>query len=136
MADLGPTSANVREASGCAERAQREQRTQAATKGAIWVGPTEWVERYVAARVIRHLEPRMEEMLHQFLSSERGRDLLADLGAEMTADLLVSGPDGSNDLAELLVSRLAVRLSKDRPGFRQDLLRRLHALGPLVTPGS
>lgn len=98
------------------------------------MGPTERVERYMAARVIRHLEPRMEDMLHRFLASERGRDLLADLGAEMTADLLVSGPDGSNDLAELLVARLAVRLAKDHPPFRQKLLRQLHALGPLSPP--
>lgn len=104
------------------------------TKRGDLVGPTERVERYVAARVIRHLEPRLEDMLHRFLASERGRDLLADLGAEMTADLLVSGSDGRNDLAELLVSRLAIRLSKDQPAFRQDLLRRLHALGPLVPP--
>ena len=94
------------------------------------MGPTERVERYVAERVIRHLEPRMEDMLHRFLASERGRDLLADLAAEMTADLLVAGPDGNNDLAELLVARLAVRLAKDHPPFRQDLLRRLHALAP------
>lgn len=99
------------------------------------MGPTERVERYVAARVLRHLEPQLEDMLHRFLASERGRDLLADFGAEMTADLLVAGPDGNNDLAELLVARLAVRLAKDHSAFRQDLLRRLHALGPL-TPTS
>ena len=99
-------------------------------KGAIPVGPTERVERYVAARVIRHLEPRLDDMLHRFLASERGRDLLANLGAEMTADLLVAGPDGNNDLAELLVARLAVRLAQDHPAFHQELLRRLHALGP------
>ncbi len=50
----------------------------------------------------------------------------------MTADLLVSGPDSNNDLAELLVARLAVRLAKDHLPFRQKLLRQLHALGPLT----
>lgn len=95
------------------------------------MGPTERLEQYVAERVIRHLEPRMEDMLHRFLRSERGRDLLADLGAEMTADLLITGP-GENDLVELLVERLAVRLAKDRPEFRRTLLKSLHGLGPLV----
>ena len=98
------------------------------------MGPTERVERYVADRVIRHLEPRLEDMLHRFLASERGRGLLADMGAEMTADLLVAGPDGSNDLAELLVTRLAVRLAQDHPAFHQELLRRLHALAAPPAP--
>ena len=99
------------------------------------LGPTERLERYVAERVIRHLEPRMEDMLHRFLQSERGRDLLADLGAEMTADILVSGP-GENDLVELLVERLALRLAKDRPEFRRTLLKGLHSMGPLLPAGS
>jgi hypothetical protein len=81
--------------------------------------------------MIRQWEPRMEDMLHRFLRSERGRDLLADLGAEMTADLLISGP-GANDLVELLVERLALRLAKDRPDFRRSLLKSLHGLGPLL----
>lgn len=97
------------------------------------MGPTERIERYVADRVIRHLEPRIEDMLHKFLLSERGRDLLADLGAEMTADLLIPDTSGDSDLVEMLVLRLVVRLAKDRPAFRRDLLENLHTMGPALT---
>ena len=67
----------------------------------------------------------MDALIHDVLASERGRAVLADIAAELTADLLMPDTASDEGLVELLVMRLAVRLARARPRFRADLLEEL-----------
>jgi hypothetical protein len=74
----------------------------------------------MAARVLRHLEPHIEDWVDRFLRSDDGQRLLADTVADVFADLV--HPSDGQDLAERIVLRLAAKLAATRPDFRRRLL--------------
>jgi hypothetical protein len=92
---------------------------------------TRWVERWVGDRLLERLEPYIEAKVRAVLTSDRHRAALLDLLAEAATDLIVPGEAGASDVAEILVMKLAVRLSKARPEFRARLREALEGLDAL-----
>lgn len=98
--------------------------------------PYERWERWMAGRMMRHLEPHVESLVHRFLTSDRGQDLMASLMTEALTDLAEPSPhDGQHqDLWERLTIKLATRLSMTRPGFRRTILQALQNAHPPGEP--
>ena len=46
---------------------------------------------------------------------------MAELFTDLIAELVTPSADGGEDLLELLVLKLTLRLAKDRPAFRRQL---------------
>jgi hypothetical protein len=82
-----------------------------------------WMERVLARRLLRHLEPWVESVVHRALRSSAGQEILADTVADVLGELLL--PEGAPEggLAERLLLSLVARYLS-RPGFA----RRLEAL--------
>jgi hypothetical protein len=73
------------------------------------------------------LEPHLQTQLSRFFASDEGRDLVAELFTDLITDLVTPSADGGEDLLELLVLKLTLRLAKDRPAFRRQLELQLGA---------
>jgi hypothetical protein len=82
------------------------------------------MERWLAERVLRHVEPRMERWMDGFLRSADGQALIADVMADLVADLARPAGD-DQDLVERVVITLAGRLAENNPSFRRRLLEAL-----------
>ena len=74
----------------------------------------EWLIDWLGSR----LEPHFEQVMHDFLTSDRGRGILADLLADSAADFLGAG----SPFAEQVVLRWANRLAEASSDFRTRLL--------------
>lgn len=97
--------------------------------------PHQRVERWLAERLMQHVEPRVEHIVHEFLMSERGRYALMGILAEATADLLTGGHGQDDDLVEQMIIKVAIKLANTRPDFRRRLLASLSETGlPVATP--
>jgi hypothetical protein len=84
------------------------------------------LEQWIAERMLRHIEPRLERWIDEFLRSDDGQALMADVLADVVADVIHPAADG-HDLTERVVLRLATALAASRPAFRLQLKA---ALGP------
>jgi hypothetical protein len=68
----------------------------------------------------------MEHVVDDFLRSEDGQALIADVVADLVADMTHPAPVSDElDLLERIVVRIAVRLAETRPSFRQQVLEAL-----------
>lgn len=97
-----------------------------------------WAESLVARRLMRHLEPELEHLIHQTLRSDTAQTLLADTMADVLSDLIEPSGAEAGGLAEhLLLSMVGKYL--DRPHFRIQietmLARRSVAAGPTDVGG-
>jgi hypothetical protein len=89
------------------------------------------VERWMADRLLRHLEPHIQNQMTRFLASDEGRDLVAELFTDLVTDLVTPSSGEDMDLLEVLVLKLANRLAAQRPTFRQHLHAQLSGIrGP------
>ena len=87
-----------------------------------------WAESLVARRLMRHLEPELEHLVHEVLRSNTAQTLLADTMADVLADFIEPAGTQEGGLAErLLISLVAKYL--DRPHFRREMARMLSERG-------
>jgi|GEM_PF-5095495 len=84
------------------------------------------VEAWVAGRLMRYVEPRVEPLVREFLASDTGQAMLSDVLADVVGDLIDPTADVRGGLAERLVIALVARW-RDRDDFRAQVLA---ALGP------
>jgi hypothetical protein len=89
------------------------------------------IERWAAARILKYLEPHMAHVVDDFLRSDDGQALIADVVADLVADVAHPAPGTDElDLLERIVVRIAVRLAAVRPSFRQKVLEELAPAQP------
>jgi hypothetical protein len=86
--------------------------------------PHRQLEAWLAGRIARYLEPRVEAWVRSFLASDAGEALLAETVADVVGDLWApdggGGGAGEGGLAErILLALVGRRLSQ--PAFRARL---------------
>jgi len=79
------------------------------------------IEGFLAQRFLRRLEPHLERQVARFLTSDQGRDLVAELFTDLVTDLVTPSSADDLDLLEVLVLKLTDRLAAARPRFRERL---------------
>ncbi len=85
--------------------------------------PHQRLEERMAERLLRRMEPQLENILNEFLSTAEGQKLVIDAIADLVSDF-ATVPRDVNVLSmpEQIILSMAERMA-DRPLFRQRLMR-------------
>ena len=85
--------------------------------------PHQRLEERVAERLLKRLEPRIQHILDEFLTTDEGHQLLSDAISELVADLTaVPADEGVLSMPEQIILAISARMAS-RPLFRQSLAR-------------
>lgn len=85
--------------------------------------PHQRLEERVAERLLRRMEPQIEEILNDFLASKEGQRLVVDALSDFVADFSVVPADQAVlSMPEQIILSIAERMAR-RPLFRQGLER-------------
>ncbi len=78
--------------------------------------PHRHLEAWLAARLLRYMEPKVETWVRAFLASEEGAAMVADVAADVVGDLFDPSGPGEGGLAERVLLALVARYLR-RPAF-------------------
>lgn len=96
--------------------------------------PHEHMERWMAERLLRHVEPRIALWMREFLESDEGKDILADAFSDVLVDILVpTTAHDNNSFMEDTLLRVVEQMAR-RPEFRQRLTEILEPGTPARDP--
>lgn len=82
--------------------------------------PHRQLESWLASRLMRYMEPKVEGWVRAFLGSEAGEAMLADVVGDVVGDLFDPKGPGEGGLAERIVLALVARYMH-RPGFHAQV---------------
>lgn len=79
------------------------------------------IENRLEERLEEFLEPRIKRWMHEFMTSARGEEVMADMLAEIVVGWMKPNTQENNNYLEKMVLQLIERL-RDQPAFHQKAL--------------
>jgi hypothetical protein len=82
--------------------------------------PHRHLEAWLAGRLLRYMEPKVETWVRGFLASSEGEAMVADIAADVVGDLFDPEGPGEGGLAERVLLAVVQRYLR-RPAFRAEV---------------
>jgi len=79
--------------------------------------PHQHLEAWLASRLMRYMEPRVETLVRAFLASDAGAEMLSEIAADVVGDLFDPEGPGEGGLSERVLLAVVARYLR-RPVFR------------------